>query len=138
MANVLTLYAQTITWNSKTWNATSGGPLEVRISRTGTVLRSLTADDVYSRGTFVVDKDLIIGVKLQDLAQITVEPGDGPSNMVITLKQGSGSTTGSVITAANMIATDVNAGQIRANLGEIDMAFTHQSADGATDPVSVA
>ena len=139
MAVSPTIYASQITWNGNTWSkSATGGPLEVRYVHEGTAVEDRTGDAEYSMATFIVDKVLRATVRLRD-AIFTDDLGDAVSDpttdIVITLTEAASTST---ITLKNMKLLAIRPTQGRAQLGENELEFVHESADGTTNPVTVA
>jgi len=127
-----TIYASTVTWNSLTWNSGSGGPIQVRYTHSGQVVADRTGDDEYPRNIIVADKDCRVFVTLRDVKQVSAL-GAFSGSLVVTLDDG---TTTSTITFATMLLYEVNGSQGRANPGEVELAFVHESSGGTAVPIT--
>lgn len=125
-----TILAQSISWNSNTWNADTGGALRVRWRRLLNIVKDLTGADVYSRQAFGVGGAVEVRVALRDAPIITLM---AKSNMAVTYKTKGGT---KVRNFAGMVYIGTEASQDKDNLGEEECVFVDESADGITDPVS--
>jgi hypothetical protein len=132
MSVATTIYLQSATWNSITFNSTSGGPIRGEYSHAGEPYDDRTADNEYPTFLAVINKRLIVKLHVREVKQ-TAALGT-KSNLVMTLIGKSSSVT---INAANMVLIAVEpAEQSRAEAGHATFVFQHESADGTTVPIS--
>jgi hypothetical protein len=131
MSNPAThILADTITWNSLTWNADSGGPIRVRLRRGARPIKDRTGADLYSRQVFLVEGELEVRIALRDAPIIALGT---KSNMSIGYKTKS---TDKTRNAAGMKYIGTEESQDKDNLGEEEAVFVDESTDGVTDPLS--
>lgn len=131
MAVTPTIYASSVAWNSSTWNASGGGPIAVTYDHSSRSEEARSGDDEYARTVFSVDKNLRATVRLQD---VDVIPDIGTkSNLTATLSTKSGTKT---LTMVGMVFEGAAASQDRATIGDVELRFIHESADGSTVPIS--
>lgn len=127
-----TIKATTIVWNSLTWSANTspGGPIRLRWGWMSTPVKDRTGGDIYSQQVFPTDAGLQVRVALREGPL----PALGEmSNMTATYKT-KDTTRDRVF--AGMKFLGIEASQDHENLGEDEMVFEHESADGTTDPVT--
>lgn len=132
MAVTVTFYPKTVTWNSVTWDNTSGGPIQFDVELGGEELPDRTGDDEFPTFMAIVNKMCRATLRLREFKQ-AIQPGT-ESNMVLTLRVKSGSNP--TVTIPNMSFVRVRSNQPRAAVGEAELEFTHRSADGTAIPVS--
>ena len=132
MSVATTIYLQSATWNSITFNSTSGGPIRGEYSHVGEAFDDRTADNEYPTFLAILNKRLIVKLRVREVKQ-TVALGT-KSNLVMTL---SGKASTVTINAANMVLVAIEpAGQNRAEAGAATFVFQHESADGTTVPLA--
>lgn len=131
MALANTIYPTTVTWNGNTWNQATGGPMRAEWNHTGTPVLDRSGSNQYAPSVQVVDKRLIMRVRLRDGKLVTALGTSG--NLVMTL-DGKSTVT---CTGATMVLVDVAFEQGRgAEGGGAVLTFEHESADGTTVPIS--
>ena len=121
-------------WNSLTWNTGTGGPVNFRVIHMGKRVDDRTADDIYPTAVLYPEKDLTVALRLREGA-LDLEPGYANSNLVVTVKTDQGN---KAITFTTMSFDGYNQNLDRGIPGDVELLFTHQSADGTSDPKSVA
>lgn len=132
MAVATTIYAQTVTWNSNTWNSTSGGPIMAEYVHAGEPLEDRTGDALYPPFVAIVNGRCEVRIRLREIKDVTAL--GTKSNLAITATGKSNTVT---VTCAGMVLVGVDPGsQSRAEGGSRTMIFRHESADGTTVPVS--
>lgn len=134
MAVSVTFYPQSVTWaGGINASKTSGGPIQVRYDHGGSAVGDRTGDADYSMFKQVVNKDCQVVVRLREVKQtFAIGTTTGALSFVLTAKNGASVT----ITFANMLLESVRGMQGRATPGDVELVFSHESADGSTNPVS--
>lgn len=136
MAINVSYYLKQATWNSLTWDASTGGTLEMTIEHGGDPLDDRTGDNEYNPFLAVVNKMARVTLRMREV-KWTTNPGAAESSLVFTLTSKSGNTGGTVtITLAQMQLIHLRMSQGRAITGDVEMVFMHRSSDGSTVPVS--
>ena len=131
MAVSYSFQVQQITFNSVTYDSTSGGPLMVTIRHSGDPLEGRSGADEYAAFLAVVDKIAEVQFSVADVKFITALGTSGTFTCTLKLKS-----TTVVITLATMVLVNVEMSQRRASLGEMTATLRHESANGTTVPVS--
>lgn len=131
MAVTVTYYPESVLWNGVTYSCTVDGILQVTYEHSGTPLEDRTGCDQYPTNVIVVDKSMRVTMRLRTVKQTTAL--GTKSNLVATLKTPAGT---SVLTFPGMVLVDVRGQQGRAQVGDVEMVFVHESADGTTVPIS--
>lgn len=121
-------YANSVAFNSVTYDKTSGGPLEVTQSENPTVVATRTGAAILPLAIKVVERTPSVFVKLQDL---TIRPTIGTKASLVAIFTYNGGTK--TRTYANMVFTGQDHTQIKSQPGETVLRFDHESADGTTD-----
>ena len=135
-----TLYPYEALWTTQAggtladWTSASGGLVRVDINHGGREVQDRTGGQQYSAFTVVVDKYLSCRVYLRDLSQIYAMNTKGP--LVFTLLGKTGQLR--YLTLIGMVLTSTEPGQPRGEPGTIALAFSHESADGTTMPLSAS
>ena len=133
MAVVVTFYPTQVSWNGNTWIKTSGGPIQARYDHGGSAVGDRTGDAEYPMFKQVVNKDCQVVIRLREVKQaLPIGTFTGSLAMQLTAKGG----TLITITFANMLLESVRGMQGRATPGDVELVFSHESADGTTNPVS--
>lgn len=132
MAVTVTYYPESVLWNSVTYSCTEQGIIQVNYEHSGSPIEDRTGCDEYPTSVIVVDKGMRVTMRLRTVKQTTAL--GVKSNLVATLKTKSGGT--SVLTFPGMVLVDVRGQQPRAGVGDVEMVFVHESADGTTVPIS--
>lgn len=120
--------------NSTTWDADNGGPLSIGFSHIGNAVPDRVADDEYSTAMLIPEKDLIIRVRLRDMVFTTAPGTGGATDLVIVIKNESGTDT---MTFKDMVFIGAEANLDRSIPGEVELSFNHQH-DVDSNPVSAA
>jgi len=128
-----TICAQTVTWNSLTWNADSGGPIGVEWDKSVSPVEDYTGGDEYPRQVFTPRKRLEVRVIMRDPPDIAL--GTATSNIVVTYQTLSSTKQ---VTFANMKFTGIRSVQNWGDPRSEALVFVHQSSDGSTDPITIA
>ncbi len=133
MAVTPTFYPTTITWNGNTWDCTNGGPLMARYEHGGTAHGDRTGNQRYPAFVEIVDVNARVTVRLRQFKQV-MAIDQTSSDLVLTCTAKGG--ISSIITFKTMILEDVRGGQNRAQPGDVELMFIHESADGFANPLS--
>jgi len=133
MAINVTFKCKTVTWGGNTWNATTGGPIEVSYSHSGRVDENRVADNEYPSVIALPDKSCIATVTLREVKNATALAGT-TGNLVFTIT-GKGATS-VAITLANMVLVDVSGSQRRGEFGAVILRFAYEDSTGTANPVS--
>lgn len=128
-----TIYLQSFTWNSVTYNTSTGGPIKlVYENNTENVVRARSGDDFYAKFVAGVGGFCRVMVTLQEVKLTTA---------LNTKSNGSGVCTGkantSTVSFAGLVLVGVVDGtQEFGTPGTVTLVFEHESADASTNPVS--
>jgi hypothetical protein len=133
MACTVTFKCSSVTWNSHTWNATSGGPIECSYTHSGNPIENRMGDNEWPTVVGTPDKSCTAIVILREVAQVIDIDGTA-SDIVLTLAGRVG--VSSTITLKSMVLVDVSGSQRRGEFGAVVLRMAHQSSDGTTVPVS--
>lgn len=125
MAVPLPLHLSQFTFNSVTYDKTSGGPLDCIINDNAINVSDRTGDANYPMAVAVTDIDPTVFIKMRDLTLNITRGTKG--NLVVTVKTPTGNKVG---TMATMVYVGLDTNQVRANPGEIVLKFVHESAGG--------
>lgn len=127
-----TIKATIVAWNSLTWSASStpGGPVRVRWAWEFGSTADRTGGDVYSQQVFPTGGKFVVRVTLREAPIPAI--GD-KSNMTVTYKTKDSTRQRPFV---GMKFMGIQASQDQESLGEDEMVFEHESADGTTPPVS--
>ncbi len=132
MAVVTTFYPTTITWNGNTWDCTNGGPLMARYEHGGTAHGDRTGNQRYPAFVEIVDLNARVTVRLRQFKQtMALDQTSSDLTLVLTSKN-----TTVNFTFKTMILEDVRGGQNRAQPGDVELMFIHESDDGFANPLS--
>ena len=132
MSVLNTIYPKSFTWNSVTYNGTTGGTLRFEYQHEGTPFLDRTADDEYSSFVVITDKRLIVRVRLREVKYVTALGTKSDASIIIT-----GKTNAATITFVGLVLVGASPGeQGRAEGGSVTLVFEHESADGTTVPIS--
>ena len=126
-----TIYPRTATWNSHTWNSSSGGPLRFEWDVSGDPFEDWTGDSDLPTFLGVVNQKARAKIRIRE-PKITDALGT-KSNIVLTLV---GKNNTATINLVNMILFSNTGEQDRAQGGMCTLSFAHESADGTTSPIS--
>ena len=131
MAVQVTVYVQSCVWGNSRWDAEDGGSLMFTYSHGGTPIRHRTSDDFYPRNVIVVDGSLDCSLRIAD-AKETFLPGDAVYDITVVLTKPSTQT----LVLRTMKMHDIRMTGNRAIPHEAELFWTHESADGQTNPIS--
>jgi len=132
MAVNSTFYLQSAKFNGITWSNTEDGTLELQVSHRGNAIQDRTGIDEYATSVVIVDKECVAVLKLREVLRIE-GLGAITGSLECVLKT-PGSTKN--LTLTTMKISDINIRQGRAEAGDADITFVHESADGSTVPVT--
>ena len=132
MAVIRTIYLQSATFGGATWSATEDGTLELQVSHRGNAIQDRTGVDEYATSVVIVDKECVAVLKLRECVR-TEALGGTAGALVCVLKTPTGTSN---ITIATVKISDINMRQGRAEFGDCDITFVHESANGTTVPVT--
>lgn len=127
-----TVFLTQFTWNGSTYNATSGGTIGMRYTHDSRMAEDRVADQLYPTFVVPVQKNLRVTLMLRKVKR-TEELGAASSNLVCTLSNGGATET---ITFATMKIESISGNQPIGAVGDSDISFVHQSADGSAIPVT--
>jgi hypothetical protein len=133
MAVTVSYYAKAITWNSITWDTTSGGPLEVSHEHGGDNIEDRTGDNEYPPFNTIVNRALRVTVRIREVKQTLALNSKSSLVATLTIKPGGPTQT---VTYAGMVLKDVRGAQGRATVGDTELVFVHESADAQAVPIS--
>lgn len=136
MAYTTTIYPQTVTWSTYTWDngiTNTGGLLTCVITHASQDIQDRTGSSEYPTFVGMVNKSLTVRVTLRELKH-TDGLGGVSGNLVLTAKSSNATTV--TVTCATMRLRDVEMTQNRAEPAQAVLTFVHESADGTTVPVS--
>lgn len=131
MAAAVTYYVDSVVWNSVTYNCTNGGPLEVRIDHEGEPLEDRSGCDNYTTFLVVVNKMLQVILRIREVKYVGAL--GTKSDMTITLKTKTGTVS---IACPDMVLIKAGMSQGRAQPGECELTWRHESDDGTSNPLS--
>jgi hypothetical protein len=125
MAVERTYTISSITWNSVTYNATSGGPLGLVFGHPGRPILDRTGDDIYSPAVIIPERDITVSFRLRQISGLLV-PGAAKSNLVCVLKVADRPDTTYTLTFYDMVLVDWQSSLQRSVPGEITLTFAHE------------
>jgi len=123
MAVNVTYYPKSITWNSITWDTTSGGPLEVTHEHAGDNIEDRTGDNEYPPFNVVVNRALRVTVRIREMRQTLALNTESDLVATLTVKPG----TTQIVRYKNMVLKEVRGSQGRAVVGDAELVFVHES-----------
>jgi hypothetical protein len=126
----ITYAASAFTFNSVTYNNTSGGVMRVTVEDNSRELETRVGDNLYPTSVEAVDASCVVTVSLSEFGP-TIPTMGTSSNLVATLVKNGGTETE---TFYNMKYMGNSANQDRASSATIDMRFVFQSDDGVNGP----
>jgi len=126
--NSVQYYAASVTFNSVTYDKTSGGPLEVTEAENPNVMSDKTGDAVYPTFTKAVGYQPTVFVKMRDIESVPTRGASSSLEVVYTEASGQRKRT-----YATMIYVGKDASLVHAAPGETVLRFDHQSADGTSE-----
>lgn len=136
MAITTTVYADTVTYNTLTWNKGTGGPLRVDLTYAGSPIQDRTGNANFATFVQVVDTTVGATVYLRDISLLKSDKlkVNEKSSLVLTATAKGGASV--QITLSNMVFVSGGVGQGRAEPGSYTMHLVHESDDGSTHPIS--
>jgi hypothetical protein len=126
----ITYAASQFTFNSVTYNNTSGGVMRVTVEDNSRELETRVGDNLYPTSVEAVDASCVVTVSLSEFGP-TIPTMGTSSNLVATLVKNGGTETE---TFYNMKYMGSSANQDRASSATIDFRFVFQSDDGVNGP----
>jgi predicted RNA-binding protein with TRAM domain len=133
MAVPVTIYCQSVVWNSVTYDKSSGGPLAVTYQHEGDPIEDRTGDNEYAVFVAAANKGMRVTARLRDVKQ-TLAIGT-KAQLVATLI-GKSNDAPRTLTFPGMVLMGVRGAQDRASPGDVEISLVHESTDGTTVPVS--
>jgi hypothetical protein len=133
MAVNRTFVVKSVIFGGVTYDAATGGPINVGYNLSSAPVASRTGDDFLPRRVSLQDANAIATLVLGN-AKMAVALGT-KSSLVFTVSYKEG-TEDITITLANMILYDVRGSQNRATPSDSTMTFIHVSSDGQATPLS--
>lgn len=118
-----------VTFNSVTYNATTGGPLGITFDHRGDTILDRTADDIYSPAVIMPERNIMAGFRMRQLFLAEV-PGATKSNLVFVLTSAGRPTANYTLTFSDMVLADVSSSLQRSIPGEVALSFVHEHSSG--------
>lgn len=129
---VTTIYLQSFTWNSVSWNAAGGGPIRGEYDYGGDELPDQTSDAFWATFLAIVNGRAHMRITVREVKQILTIGTKSTGVMTLVGKANS-----VLVTGANMVLIECQPGeQGRATAGSATLRFGYESADGTTAPFS--
>lgn len=133
MALNRTIYAKSFSFNSVTYDRSTGGPISAIIDDGGEEVEDRVAADEYPTDLSVVNKFLECRIVAREVKWATPVKGTN-SNIVLTTTDKDGNDT--TLTLASMTLIQKITTQDRAQPAITELRFRHLSSDGTTEPLS--
>jgi len=127
MAVNRTFVVKSVAFSGSTYDAATGGPINVGYNISSAPIASRTGDDFLPRRVSLQDGNVIATVVLGNAKFTTALRTIGSLVFTVSYKEGTEDIT---ITLANMMLYDVRGSQNRATPSDSTLTFIHVSSDG--------
>jgi hypothetical protein len=127
----ITYYVTQFTFNSVTYDNSSGGTLRAQLEDGGREVETRIGGDLYPSTTEITDASGVATIGISELAPTLPSIGT-KSNIVLTVQKAGGTTEDK--TWYNMRFAGQSANQDRAASGTNDFRFVFESSDGVKGP----